>query len=107
MFAGRVQAPLHPDQRQRALEQLGREAAEVPERFAGCRQFRAFVDPVEPDRFLLYEEWDDVKSFERYKGSEYFADAGSVLMPALSGAPDSAYYTAELVRPWATARACG
>jgi len=99
MFVVRVQATLHPDQRQRALDQLEREATEVPERFAGCRQFRAFVDPVEPDRFLLYEEWDDVESFERYKGSTYFADAGSVLMPAIAGAPDSAYYTAELVGP--------
>jgi quinol monooxygenase YgiN len=71
----------------------------VPARFAGCQRFQTFVDPDDPDQVLIYEEWADQAAFDAYRGSDYFTEGGKVLFPAMAGAPDSAYYAAELVGP--------
>ncbi|MEO1060196.1 MAG: putative quinol monooxygenase [Actinomycetota bacterium] len=99
MLTVRVVADLRPEGAETALAQLRRESTEVPERFPGCRRFDVFVDPAEPNRFLLYEEWDDQDAFSAYRESNYFAEAGAILFPLIDGAPDSAYYRSERVGP--------
>ena len=41
-----------------------------------------FLDPADPSRFLLYEEWADEQAFGVYRSSEYFRDGGAILHPA-------------------------
>jgi quinol monooxygenase YgiN len=99
MFVIRVLARFDPDRRQEALDQLAREAAEVPARFPGCRHFQAYVEPGDANQMLIYEEWDDQAAFDAYRTSDYFTEGGKVVFPAIVGAPESAYYAAELVGP--------
>jgi quinol monooxygenase YgiN len=99
MLSVRVAVRVRPGERERFLAQLKREEREVPERFAGCSRFAVFSDPEDPDSLLLYEEWTTRDAAERYIGSDYFRDAGSVLFPLMDGAPDSAYYEPERVGP--------
>ena len=75
------------------------ESEEVLRAFAGCRRFDVLVDPVDDSKVLLLEEWEDESSFAAYRASDLFAHAGAVSLPLVDGAPDSAYYSAELVGP--------
>jgi quinol monooxygenase YgiN len=39
----------------------------------GCRQFDVCRDPAQPDRFVLYELYDDAAAIEAHLHSEHFA----------------------------------
>ena len=52
-------------------EVLGRHArASAAE--PGCLEFRAFQDEQDPERFALYEAYEDMAAFEAHRRSEHF-----------------------------------
>ncbi len=84
------------------LEQLEEHIrSEVPkvEALPGSRVYMFCQASTDRSRWLLYEEWEDVAAFERYKQSELFAQATQALFPMMEGRPSSAYYQAEQVGP--------
>ena len=99
MLTVRVATTLTDEGRAPALAQLRLESVEVPRRFPGCERFELFVDPDDANRILVYEEWTDRSAFEAYRTSEYFAQGGAILHPAMAGAPDSAYYESVRIGP--------
>ena len=99
MFTVRVAVKVRPDGRDAFLAQLGKETREVPSQFVGCERFELFVDPADPQRVFLYEEWRDRDAAQVYMDSEYFTQSGEVLFPLMDGKPDSAYYESERVGP--------
>ncbi len=99
MFTVRVAATLTDEGRAPAFAQLRLESVEVPQRFPGCERFELFVDPDDPRRVFVYEEWADRSAFDGYRTSDYFEQGGAILLPAMASAPDSAYYESERVGP--------
>ena len=99
MFTVRVAVKVRPDGRDAFLAQLGKETREVPRQYAGCERFELFVDPADPERVFLYEEWRDRDAAQAYMDSDYFTQSGEVLFPLMDGKPDSAYYESERVGP--------
>lgn len=65
----------------------------------GCLAYSLYQDVSEPDAFLLYEEWENMKLFNLYKNSEGFRKIMATLPPLLAGTPDSVYYDSEIVGP--------
>ncbi len=99
MLTVRVALRVQPKGRDTFVAQFAKEHEEVPARFGGCEQFELFCNPVDPDSFLIYEEWTTREAFDAYRTSDYFAASGEVLFPLMDGAPDSAYYESERVGP--------
>lgn len=44
-------------------------AVAMARRAGGCRDFVVAVDPIEPDRVNVYEEWDSAVELEAFRGS--------------------------------------
>lgn len=66
---------------------------------SGCIAYSLYQDVSEADDLLLYEEWDNIDSFNLYKNSEAFSKIMSTVAPLLAGAPNSVYYDSEIVGP--------
>ena len=99
MLIVRVAVHVKPEGRDAFVAQLTKEHAEVPSRFAGCERFEAFASAIDPNSFLIYEEWASRDAFDAYKTSAYFTEGGKVLFPLMDSGPDSAYYESERVGP--------
>ena len=99
MHVIRVMVTVPPANVEAFVAQLDKESAEVPARFGGCQKFRVYHGTSDPNDYLLYEEWDSEAAFNEYRQSDYFKDAGQLLFPLIDGAPDSAYFDAQLVGP--------
>ena len=44
-----------------------------------CRRFDVSVDPKNPARFFLYEQYDDEAAFAAHQQTDYFARFGSTI----------------------------
>ncbi len=65
----------------------------------GCMTYTLYQDAAEPHDFLLYEEWENMTAFERYKNSAEFKKIMATVAPLLACAPDSVYYESNIVGP--------
>jgi quinol monooxygenase YgiN len=63
----------------------------------GCVRFELLRDVADEHRFFLYEEWQDMASFDAYRNRDEFKRAGQNVFPLLSAKHDSVYYAAEKV----------
>lgn len=97
MFIIRVIMTVKPDEAPAFVEYLQKEAADVKAQFAGCEQFGLFADVSAENRYLLYEEWETQAAFNAYRNSDFFKQNSAVLFPMMAGAPDSAYFSAEII----------
>jgi quinol monooxygenase YgiN len=84
----------------RASDRLGFRAYAVEESrrardLPGCVEYAFFEDVSDAARVLLYEEWANRESFEAYRDSSLFKEAGAHLRPMLEEPPKSAYYESE------------
>lgn len=62
---------VHPGSAERVRAVLGRHArASVAE--PGCLAFLAFQDAEDPERFALYEAYEDAAAFDAHRRSEHF-----------------------------------
>jgi len=52
---------------------------------AGCRRFDVSVDPENPQRFFLYEMYDDQAALEIHRAADYFAKFGATIEPWVTG----------------------
>lgn len=95
MYVIRVGLRVRADALPQFVQHAQEEAAEVPQRFAGCLRYGFFAQLGDPSAFLLYEEWRDRESFEAYRHSDYFGEIGQRVRPLLDGRPDGAYFVAE------------
>jgi quinol monooxygenase YgiN len=75
-----------PKDKDAALDQLLREAAEV-RAMPGNLAFRAFADPLIDTRVTVIHEWQDRAAFDGYLASPAFARSGHVLRPMMTGKP--------------------
>ena len=50
----------------------------------GCRQFDVLVDPKDATRVMLYEVYDDEKSFEEHQRTEAFRKYVAEAVPLLA-----------------------
>ncbi|OUR61168.1 hypothetical protein A9Q74_10280 [Colwellia sp. 39_35_sub15_T18] len=66
---------------------------------SGCLTYSLYQDVSESNTYLLYEEWDNLESFNLYKNSAEFQKIMIALSPLLAGPPDSVYYDSEIVGP--------
>jgi quinol monooxygenase YgiN len=87
---------VRPDDRDVALTQLLKEAAEV-RAMDGNLAFRPYPDPEAGTRVTLLHEWRSRADFERNLGSAAFARSGAALRPMMRAAPQSRRFYAELV----------
>ncbi|MCF2525751.1 putative quinol monooxygenase [Yinghuangia soli] len=51
---------------------------------AGCRGYQQYVDPYDPTRFSIIEEWDDQAALDYHFTTEHFLIAKKVLDVALA-----------------------
>ncbi|MCL1125690.1 putative quinol monooxygenase [Shewanella surugensis] len=65
----------------------------------GCITYTLYQDVSECNDFILYEEWESIDTFNRYKNSVAFSKMMTRLKPLLAGVPDSVYYDADIVGP--------
>lgn len=98
MIVIRVRLQVEPEHTATLISYVAAEAARVQD-MDGCLAYGLFQDTVDPQQFMLYEEWRDRLVFDGYKSSDSFKQSGAVLFPLLSSKPDSAYYESELVGP--------
>lgn len=63
----------------------------------GCAKFNVSESVDERNTFTLYEEWQTQADFDAYKNSAHFKQMGEQLMPLFADAPDSRYYTADVL----------
>lgn len=73
---------------------LREQIEEVPQRFPLCHVYRACVDAVDPQAFLVYEEWVSREAYVECSNSAYVAGVMSQLGPLMS-TQDAAFYEAE------------
>ena len=50
-----------------------------------CHQFEVLVDTETPNRFVLYETYDDPAAFEAHRQTSYFDDFFSTVSPWIQG----------------------
>lgn len=96
MIVIRVAVTVKPEEKLNFVNLMQQETTEVKQ-FAGCERFNLYTDIVDENTFLLYEEWQTLADFEAYKNSDLFKQNGAKLFPMMSGAPDSAYFQAEML----------
>jgi quinol monooxygenase YgiN len=77
---------------------MKQEMTEVKQKFTGCERFALYGDASKEDNFLIYEEWQSQANFEAYQTSEYFKKNGEKLFAMMAGAPDSAYFEADVLQ---------
>ncbi|MCB0032889.1 MAG: antibiotic biosynthesis monooxygenase [Anaerolineales bacterium] len=94
MVVIRVQVTVKPEEQTNFVAHLTQEAAEV-QTWPGCKQFQLYQDVTAEHRYLLYEEWESLESFDHYRHSEQFKTNGAKLFPMMADKPNSAYFTAE------------
>lgn len=95
MFIVRVAARAKVGAREQFLQVLREQIEEVPQRFPLCYTYRACVDAVDPQAFLVYEEWVSREAYVEFSNSEYVAGVMAQLSPLMSN-QDAAFYKAEL-----------
>ena len=82
--------------RANALETLLAEAPTVLAR-KGCISFTPVLDPTDPARLGIVEEWAEADAFEQYTSSREFAEIGKVLRPLMTAPPVSRRFDAQLI----------
>ena len=65
----------------------------------GCEIYAFHQNTNGSNKFLLYEEWRDMDSFDAYKNSDVFKQTMATLSPLMASKPDSAYYDSIKVGP--------
>jgi quinol monooxygenase YgiN len=53
------------------------------EREKGCRRFDVLFDPKEPQRFVLYEIYDDEAAFEEHRASSHYLSFAAAIENAI------------------------
>lgn len=98
MFIVRVAARAKDGAREQFLQVLREQIEEVPQRFPLCSTYRACVDAVDPQAFLVYEEWVSREAYIEFSSSEYVTGVMAQLGPLMSD-QDAAFYEAEAADP--------
>ena len=73
MFTLMVQLQVQPEDRDEFLAAITSNAAASVHDEPGCHRFDVTAVEGDPDRFLLYELYDDAEAFEAHKGAPHFA----------------------------------
>lgn len=68
-------------QRQEYLDAC-RTVIEAARRAPGCLDFSLTADPLEDDRINVFEQWEDVESVERFRGSGASDEQQAVIIEA-------------------------
>ncbi|MGB7449188.1 MAG: antibiotic biosynthesis monooxygenase [Ornithinimicrobium sp.] len=95
MFIVRVGARAKDGAREQFLQVLREQIEEVPQGFPLCYSYRACVDALDPQAFLVYEEWVSREAYVEFSSSEYVAEVMSQLSSLMSD-QDAAFYEAEV-----------
>lgn len=61
-----------------------RQAKNSLTREEGCRRFDVCSDEARPERYFLYELYDDRAAFDHHCGTDYFADFNAVAAPMVA-----------------------
>jgi len=68
-----VTLQVHAAHRERFLAAITSQGAVSLEREPGCLQFDICVDTADPNRFLLYEVYEDSAAFDAHRETPHFA----------------------------------
>jgi quinol monooxygenase YgiN len=82
-FVLQVDIRIRPENVDAFMEKLAENAAAARGE-PGCRQFDVVVDPKEPTRVMLYEVYDDEKTFERHQQTSAFKKYIAEAVPLLA-----------------------
>lgn len=62
-----------------AMASAGRVVAEASRQEAGCLEYGLWVDPDDPGRFRVFEEWVSQEALEEHFATPHFAAFGAAL----------------------------
>jgi quinol monooxygenase YgiN len=82
-----VNVSIRPDQRDRWLELVGRNAVQTRAE-DGCESYRVCENVESPDEFVLVEEWTSLEAQYRHFRNPDFAALMGSLSDVLAGPPD-------------------
>lgn len=83
MFAVIVNFEAEPGQGEELSAALQWQSSNSLEKESGCRQFDVCADPADPQKFLLYELYDDEAAFEAHTQTEHYATFQARIKPVL------------------------
>lgn len=97
MIVIRVSIQVQPEKRHDFMQFMIHSIA-LSRGYEGCLKFSLYDDVSDENTFFLYEEWQSLTDFNRYRESEHFKESGAVLFPMMTGAPETAYYEAQPIQ---------
>lgn len=68
--------------------------SESARQFVGCQHYNFYNKLGQEAELLLYEEWSNKESFEKYKNSGLFQASSKELFNYMESAPSTTYFTA-------------
>ncbi len=96
MIVIRVKVSVKPENKSDFINVM-QDSIAISREFDGCQHFGLYQDVMDDTTLILYEEWETQAQFDAYKASDHFKESGKQLFALMNGAPDSAYFNAEMI----------
>lgn len=65
----------------------------------GCRHYRFYADLDDPERFLIFEEWEDEVALHAHFGTPHMAEFSGALAELIAAPPTVTRYDVAAARP--------
>ena len=79
---------VNPEKHDEAVAAFQAAAAATERDDAGCITYRFYEDVSQPNRFLVYEEWESAESLAAHGKAAHMAVFGAAIGPTLAGKPN-------------------